>query len=246
MHDVVKANRMLRNPQADGRRLATRAPPLRLRRIQRAALAGIDRRLLIRQLLPAIALQFLLRAEAQIRLALAQQPLRMLAINRQPVALAIRRIRAADIRPFVPIQPQPLQVLEQLRLEARLAALHVGVFDAQDHTPPAWRANSQLNSAVRALPTCSCPWAKAQTEPEPAKIAHTLMLTRAAEKGAISRRRDAVRDAANTVCFGAGIGTFPFAARHKIAFRTFVSAASACEKSSLADCFAPGAFAALA
>ena len=23
--------------------------------------------------------------------------------------------------------------------------------------PPCWRANSQLNSAVRALPTCNCP-----------------------------------------------------------------------------------------
>ncbi len=60
----------------------------------------------------ALPLQFLLRAEAQIRFALLHQPLGMLAIDRQTIALAIRRIRAADVRALVPVDAEPLQVFE--------------------------------------------------------------------------------------------------------------------------------------
>jgi len=45
-----------------------------------------------------------------------------------------------------------------------------------------------------------------------------------------------------TVCFGTGMGMLPLAARHRMAFSTLLSAASAWERSSFADSFAPGAF----
>ena len=57
----------------------------------------------------------------------------MLAVDVQTVALAIGRMRAADVRAFVPVETQPLQVFEQLAFKARFAALQVSVLDAQDH-----------------------------------------------------------------------------------------------------------------
>jgi hypothetical protein len=75
------------------------------------------------QLLFAIALQFFLRTEAQVSLAFGHQAIRVLAINRKPITLAIGRVLAADIRPFVPIDAHPLQVFEKLAFEAGLAAL---------------------------------------------------------------------------------------------------------------------------
>ena len=57
----------------------------------------------------------------------------MLAIELQAIALAIRRVRPADVGTLVPVKAQPLQIVEQLVFKARLAALHIGVFNAQHH-----------------------------------------------------------------------------------------------------------------
>src|SRR5579864_1321289 len=81
----------------------------------------------------AILFQVLLRAETEIRLALSQQPLRMFAIDFQPIGLSIGTVCAANIGTFVPIEPQPFQILEQRSLETRFTALNVGVLDAQHH-----------------------------------------------------------------------------------------------------------------
>ena len=51
-HDVVKANGVLGNAQANGRSFAAGAAALRLRRIERPALAGIERRSLLGHLRP--------------------------------------------------------------------------------------------------------------------------------------------------------------------------------------------------
>ena len=48
--------------------------------------------------------------------------------------------------------------------------------------------------------------------------------------------------AGKTVCTGDGMGMVPLASRHRIALSLSVSAASAWEKSSVADSLAPGAF----
>src|SRR6516164_9398580 len=52
-------------------------------------------------------------------------------------------------------------------------------------------------------------------------------------------------EAGITECLGSGMGASPFAARHRMALRVSVSAASATEKLSAADASAPGAVFAL-
>ena len=132
-HDVVKANRMLGNAQANRRGFAVLAAALALRRVERAALARVIGRLLMRHRMGALALQVLLRAETEIGLALSQQPFRMLAIEIEAIALTVGSVRPADIGAFIPVESHPLQVFEQLSFEALFAALDVGVLDAQHH-----------------------------------------------------------------------------------------------------------------
>ena len=54
------------------------------------------------------------------------------AIAIEPLRLEIRRVRAADLRALVPIDPQPAQAIEDAGDHLGLRALDVGVFDAQD------------------------------------------------------------------------------------------------------------------
>ena len=143
----------------------------------------------------AVALQLLLRAEAQVGLAFADQALGMLAINVETIALAIGRVGAADIGTFIPVKAQPLQVVEKLRLRsgprcARGRCLQC----AGPSCPCVWRANSQLNSAVRALPTCSCPVGEGAKRTRTFEVsAHMLMLARARRLRQLGRRSCALR-----------------------------------------------------
>ena len=50
----------------------------------------------------------------------------------QPLGLAIRPVRPADVGPFVPVEAEPAQILEDARLRLARRALGVGVLDAQD------------------------------------------------------------------------------------------------------------------
>ena len=70
-------------------------------------------------------------------------------VNRATLLLAIGRVRSTDIRPFVPVQAQPAQVLEQLAHERLGAASLVGILDAQDE-PAARLARSQEIEQRRA------------------------------------------------------------------------------------------------
>src|SRR5271157_5046955 len=79
--------------------------------------------------------QFPVRAETQIRFTFAQQPLGLLTIEIETVALTIRSMRTTDVRAFVPVKAKPLQVFEELAFEALFAALDIGVLDAQNHDP---------------------------------------------------------------------------------------------------------------
>ncbi len=56
----------------------------------------------------------------------------MVAIDLPLVALAIGRIRTADVGAFVPIETEPLDIFDELGFIARFAALEVGVFNAED------------------------------------------------------------------------------------------------------------------
>ena len=58
------------------------------------------------------------------------------------------------IGPFIPIDAEPSQPVENSFDQFRAIAFDVRVLDAQDHRAAGARANSQLNSAVRAPPTC--------------------------------------------------------------------------------------------
>ena len=133
VHDVVKTNGSLRNAQADGARFAGLAASQRLFGIEAATGSWINRLAMLGVGQFALLLKFRVRAKAQIRLALGQQPLGVLAIDGDAVGLAIRRIRPSKIGALIPIEAKPLQVGDELILKARLAALEVGVFDAQNH-----------------------------------------------------------------------------------------------------------------
>src|SRR5271157_134931 len=80
-----------------------------------------------------LPLQFFLRTETEICFAFTQQPLGMFAIEIETLALTIWRVRSADVRAFVPVKAEPLQVFQKLSFETLFAALDVGVLDAQDH-----------------------------------------------------------------------------------------------------------------
>ena len=129
----MEANRVVGNLQPDRRGFSCCAAALRLRRIDAATLARVVGRTMLRHRQVTFAFQFVLRAEAGVSLALAHQPLRMLAIEVEPIALPVGNMRTTDIRSFVPVNAQPLQVFEELRFVAAFTALQVGVLDAQDH-----------------------------------------------------------------------------------------------------------------
>src|SRR5271157_1037280 len=131
VHDVVEANGMLGDTQANRSGLAIRSAALALSGIESAAFARIDGRLLMCERMRTLVLQ--LRAETEICFALTQQPPGMFAIEIEAIALTIRRVRSADIGTFIPIDAEPLQVFQKLSFEALFAALDIGILDAQDH-----------------------------------------------------------------------------------------------------------------
>ena len=103
-----------------------------------AAAAGVDLRAVFGNGQLALGLEFLGGAEAGIGFAIAQQPLGMFGVDVKPFRLAIgtvvpnfvRRI-ARQARAFVPLEAEPVQVLDQLRFVLRFGTLDVGVLDAE-------------------------------------------------------------------------------------------------------------------
>ena len=59
------------------------------------------------------------------------QPLVIVGIDRGPFRLGVRTPRTADLRPFLPVQAQPVQVFQQRRDVFGTAALPVGILDPQ-------------------------------------------------------------------------------------------------------------------
>jgi hypothetical protein len=43
-------------------------------------------------------------------------------------------MRASNVRPFIPVQPQPAQIVEDLLCSRRRIALKIGIFNAQQKT----------------------------------------------------------------------------------------------------------------
>src|SRR5262245_3861849 len=83
----------------------------------------------------ALGVELFRRAEAQIRFALTEEPLRIVVIDLLAVRLTIRAVVTAAIWALFPIQAEPFEIVDELALEALFAALYVRVFDAQDVGP---------------------------------------------------------------------------------------------------------------
>src|SRR5690606_27979246 len=129
---VAAGGAVERHLQADDRGDALVTEGLALLIAQVAAVAVIARWPAGLALLLAQRGQALRRAEALVCVALGQQAVGVFAVQVEPLALEVGAVRAADIRPFVPVQAQPAQRFGD-RGDARLVvALLVGILDAQD------------------------------------------------------------------------------------------------------------------
>ena len=117
---------------------------------QRAAAAAVLRRQARGQRRLPLGLELLGRAEAVVRAA-APRPasLRDRRVAIEPLGLPVRAVRAADVGPFVPVEAQPSQVVEDAVLGFARRSLRVGVLDAQ-HERAAVAARQQPVEQRRA------------------------------------------------------------------------------------------------
>ena len=65
-------------------------------------------------------------------MAAGQQAVGVRAVQVEPLGLAVRADGTAGIGAFVPVEPQPPQVLEDALLRLTRRPLAIGVFDAED------------------------------------------------------------------------------------------------------------------
>ena len=79
----------------------------------------------------ALTFQIFGAAKAKIGFAFVEQALGVPLISVHAIALPIWSKVTAHIRTFVPIDAQPTQVFENLRLETSFASLHIGVLDSE-------------------------------------------------------------------------------------------------------------------
>ena len=122
----------LRHAEADDRPLAGLDPASASSARQRAAGAVVLRRSAGREIGLAVGVELLRRAEAVVRVIARQQLVGVRRVEMQPLGLAIGTVRAADVRPLVPVEPEPAQVLEDALLRLARRSLGVGVLDAED------------------------------------------------------------------------------------------------------------------
>jgi hypothetical protein len=101
----------------------------------------------------ALLLQQLLRAIALVGAPARDELVGKLAMAPESLRLEVGCVRAADAGPFVPRQPQPAHGLENAG--DHFVGRPFGLSSMRrTNAPPCRRANSQLNSAVRAPPIC--------------------------------------------------------------------------------------------
>src|SRR5947209_3314735 len=133
VNDVMEANGMLWNAQADGARFGGSSPALRFGGVDGAAFAGVNRLTVLGSGAVAFFLQVFLGTEAEIRFVFIEQSLGVCAIDLETVGLPVRAVVTADVGSFVPIEAEPFQVGDELGFKAGFTAVNVGVFDAEDH-----------------------------------------------------------------------------------------------------------------
>ncbi len=89
-------------------------------------------RLLLRYCLLPFAFQLFRRAKAVIGFLFLDKPQGGSPVDVHAVRLPVRPIRAAFVRTFIPIQPQPFQVVQELGFVTGLAAFQVSIFYPED------------------------------------------------------------------------------------------------------------------
>ena len=135
----------------------------------------------------AVPLQLLLRAEAEIGLAFLHQSLGVLAIQLEAIALAIGCVRAADIGTLVPIDAEPLEIVEKLVLEARLAARKIGVLDAQHHDAAGLTGKEPVEERSAGVADVQLSRRRrSEANADLGSGAHPLMLARAEEESRLT------------------------------------------------------------
>src|SRR5215472_11082151 len=95
------------------------------------------------------------------------QAVGMRAIDGEALGLAIRAEGAAHVRALVPVQPQPLQVGDELIFEADFAAVDVGVFDAEHHGSTLLAGEEPIEergAGVADMKVASGGWSEADTD----------------------------------------------------------------------------------
>ena len=155
-HDVA----VVGHAEADGRTLAGRdARRAPARGDSRRHVPGVARRPPGGERLLPVGLELLARSRSSsTRASALSSSCAYDWYKMQPLGLPVRPARPADVRALVPVEAEPAQVAQDRRFRLARRALDVGVLDAQDERRRRMpRASSQLNSAVRALPTCSWP-----------------------------------------------------------------------------------------
>ena len=75
--------------------------------------------------------QLLLRAEAAVGLTGGDQLRAVLRVRGQPLGLEVGRVRSADLRALIPVEPEPLEPIENRLHRLRRGALLIRVFHAQ-------------------------------------------------------------------------------------------------------------------
>ena len=122
---------MVRDAQAHGERLAGGSARGGIGVRDGAAASGINLRAMRRGGFMTFRLQLLRGAEATVGFAFGEQAVGVLAINPEALRLPVRRVWAFDAGALVPVEAEPQQILHELGFVAHLAAVEVGVFDAQ-------------------------------------------------------------------------------------------------------------------
>ena len=102
-----------------------------------AAGAGIARGSACHALELARELELVGRAKARVGASCGLQAGEQLPIPGAAFGLQVRRARTPDLRPLVPLEPEPTQLRDQRREMTRLAALDIRVLDAQYESPAA-------------------------------------------------------------------------------------------------------------
>ena len=118
-----------RKRQTGSRPSVQRLPLLILRELP--ALPQVARHQPPRDQRGPLGLQLRFGAVAGIDLPLGNQTLKAVAVEIEAVGLVVGAVRTAHPRPLIPVDPQPLQLVEEILFEGLGRPGPVGIFDAQ-------------------------------------------------------------------------------------------------------------------